>query len=119
MAVNDHLAADGDSHHISGDIMSKVRHRKNRQGILPLLPFFNDIAQIIPDETQIFFLDSTVVAILAVAGQRAYNQSPYFLEDFMAAESSQQAVKIFDIDLNILKEENVFFPVEGRRLFSV
>jgi hypothetical protein len=99
--------------------MSKVRHGKNRQRILPLLSFFNDITQIIRDETQIFFLDSMVVAIFAVAGQRAYDQSLYFLKDFMAAESSQQAVEIFDIDLNILKEENMSFPVEGRRLFSV
>jgi len=66
-----------------------------------------------------FLLNSPVVAIFAVAGQRAYNQRLYFLEDLMAAQCSQQAVKIFDVNLNILKEENVFFPVKGWGLFSV
>ena len=51
-----------------------------------------------------FLLDSPVVAIFAVAGQRAYNQRLYLLEDLMAAQSSQQAVEIFDINLNIFKE---------------
>jgi len=60
-----------------------------------------------------FLLDSPVVAIFAVAGQRAYNQRLYLLEDLMAAQSSQQAVKIFDVNLNILKEENVFFQLKA------
>mgnify|MGYP007042370284 CR=1 FL=1 len=113
------MAADGDSHQIPLYVMAEIGYGKNWEWKTLPAALADNIPKVGHDKSQCFSLLLFVIGIAAIGGEGANNDSTDFLENIVAAESGQHTVQIFNIDMDILNEQDMALPVELGRISAV